>query len=221
MHAHIQSPFIIPFITAQHAAPERMNAELRNLFLERERQGDQFANPRATMQINAGLYESRFDLFRWPEACVRELRAYCWGQLYQFVAEVNGYDQDFMNKVRGYADAWFHVTRKGGYFGLHNHPMASWSGVYCVDPGQGDGGRKDSGLLSFPHPNATSSMFKDVANHSLKLPYSYATREYQLKAGQLVIFPSWLMHQVTPFHGDGARITVAFNAWFQLDVPKP
>jgi uncharacterized protein (TIGR02466 family) len=221
MYALIQSPFTIPFGAAQHVAPERMNAELRSLFLERERQGVQFANPKATMQINAGLYESRFDLFRWTEPCIRELREYCWGQLFQFVAEVNGYNQDFMSRVRGHADAWFHITRRGGYFGLHNHPMASWSGVYCVDPGIGDGGRKDSGLLSFPHPNSASAMFKDVANHALKLPYSHATREYQLRAGQLVIFPSWLMHQVTPFHGDGERITIAFNAWFQMDAPPP
>ena len=36
------------------------------------------------------------------------------------------------------SDSWFHVTRRGGFFALHNHPNASWSGVYCVDPGKND-----------------------------------------------------------------------------------
>ena len=168
------------------------------------------------MQSVSGVFESRFDLFRWPESCVRELREFCWGQLFQVIADVNQMPPNELQQVRGHADAWFHITRKGGYFPLHNHPMASWSGVYCVDPGQ-NGVGDSGGLLSFPDPNGTAAMFKDAANQRLKLPYSHSTREYLLEAGQLIIFPSWLMHQVTPFLGNGARVTVAFNAWFTLD----
>jgi Putative 2OG-Fe(II) oxygenase len=29
--------------------------------------------------------------------------------------------------------------------------------------------------------------------------------------GMIVIFPSWMYHFVNPFHGDGERISVAFN----------
>ncbi len=31
---------------------------------------------------------------------------------------------------------WFHITRHAGSFISHNHPMASWSAVYCVRAGQ-------------------------------------------------------------------------------------
>jgi hypothetical protein len=34
-----------------------------------------------------------------------------------------------------------------------------------------------------------------------------------------VLFPSWVMHDVKPFHGDGERITVAFNCWFTSEEP--
>ncbi len=169
------------------------------------------------MTLQPHLYETRFDLFRWTEPCVRELREFCWTQLYQFIAELNQLNQDTLAQVRGHADAWFHITRRGGYFGLHNHPMASWSGVYCVDA---DRSEKAGGLLSFPDPNGAAAMFKDVANQGLRMPYASTTREYRLEPGQLVLFPSWLMHQVTPYQGERERITVAFNAWFQLD-PKP
>lgn len=37
---------------------------------------------------------------------------------------------------------------------------------------------------------------------------------FKLEAGQLVLFPSWLNHQVLPHQGDGERIAVAFNTWF-------
>src|SRR3546814_2978119 len=61
-----------------------------------------------------------------------------WSSLYGLVGELNGYDDDFLRRLHINADAWFHITRNGGYFGLHNHPMASWSGVYCVDDGDSD-----------------------------------------------------------------------------------
>ena len=32
-----------------------------------------------------------------------------------------------------------------------------------------------------------------------------------LKAGRLVMFPSWLLHQVRPYRGNSERISVAFN----------
>ena len=112
---------------------------------------------------------------------------------------------------------WFHVTRRGGYFGLHNHPMASWSGVYCVSTGQDDGTQVDSGKLHFSNPLQLANMFIDPANSHLRSPYRMAGRSYRLVPGQLVLFPSWVNHEVLPFQGEGERITVAFNAWFHLD----
>lgn len=215
MKPKITTPFAVPFGLAHLVSHAELNVALRALFLSREQEGARYANSRATMQLTPGLFESRFDLFRWPEPCIRELREFCWNQLYLFVAEVNQIEQEALRQVRGHADAWFHITRRSGHFGLHNHPMASWSGVYCVDPGPpGHSG----GLLSFPDPNGAAAMFKDAANQKLRLPFSHSTREYRLEPGQLVLFPSWLMHQVTPYQGDGERITVAFNAWFQVDV---
>ena len=37
--------------------------------------------------------------------------------------------------------------------------------------------------------------------------------------GQLVLFPSWVLHDVKPFEGEGERITVAFNCWFGTKQP--
>lgn len=213
MNLQIMTPFATPFGFARHPAPSGLNAELRRLFLEKEKDPSS-ANAKATMQLAKGLFESRFDLFNWTEPCVRELREFCWRHLHYFVSTLHGQEAAALSRIIGHADAWFHVTRQGGYFGLHNHPMASWSGVYCVDSGCSGEEPEKGGLLSFPHPNLTAAMFKDAANSKLRIPYGYQSREYFLNPGDLLLFPSWVPHQVTPFSGDSPRITVAFNAWF-------
>jgi hypothetical protein len=44
----------------------------------------------------------------------------------------------------------------------------------------------------------------------------------KFEPGQLVLFPSYILHDVKPFEGDGERITIAFNCWFKLkDEPPP
>ena len=142
----------------------------------------------------------------------------------RLIRELNGFSQAEMDRLQIHSHTWFHVTRHGGYFGLHNHPMASWSGVYCVDPGEDDGTRPDSGVLHFANPLMMAGMFLDGANHRLRSPYAMQGRSFRLRAGQLVLFPSWVNHEVLPFHGKGERITVAFNTWYTLSgggAPQP
>ena len=59
-----------------------------------------------------------------------------------------------------------------------------------------------------------AGMFLDSGNRRIGSPYGMANHAFKLEAGHLVLFPSWVNHQVLPYQGDGTRITVAFNAWF-------
>ncbi len=88
-----------------------------------------------------------------------------------------------VNRLEIFNDSWFHVTRRGGFFGLHNHPNASWSGVYCVDPGRSDPGKEGSGLLSFVSPMLTSGMYQDAANIKMKRPYASRSGAIDARAG--------------------------------------
>lgn len=210
--------FAVPFVETELPDAKALNPALRTLFLERAAQGDIYRNADPTMARQHSLFESRFDLFQWPDPCVKQLAAFCTSSVFKLVAELNGYGREQMNALRMSADAWFHVARRGEDFGLHNHPMASWSGVYCVDSGYGSGAPA-SGELVFQHPMATAGMFVDRSTSNVPLPWSIRPRSYLLQPGQLVLFPSWLMHQVLAYQGDGQRITVAFNAWFSV-APK-
>ncbi len=210
--------FAVPMAFARRR-DDGLDQELRTLFLARESDGDRWRNPQPYTVRNASVYESRFDLFDWPEPPVQRLKRYCWHAVMELIRMLNGYDLAMMQRIDMAADAWFHITRRGGYFGIHNHPMAAWSGVYCVDGGRHDPGDENSGTLSFINPFVMATMFMDAGVAHMREPYAYASRGYRLEAGQLVLFPSWLLHEVKPFNGDGTRITVAFNAWFHLRDP--
>ena len=214
--------FAVPFALGRLDNCAALNTELRELFLERAAAGVRYTNPRPLTQRNPQVFESNFELFKWPEPCVQKLKQFCWQNLLPMIRELNGYDEATMRRMLIYSDAWFHVTRRGGFFAVHNHPMSSWSGVYCVSPGQHDADKPDSGLLSFFNPSVIGSMYLDVSTANIKDPFSYNIRHLRLEPGQLVIFPSWVLHDVKPFEGEGERITVSFNTWFKLqDEEKP
>ena len=65
--------FVTPFVETQYENCESLNKELTELFLAREAEGDQYKNPYMTPG-KVGLFESDFDLFKWPEECVQKLR---------------------------------------------------------------------------------------------------------------------------------------------------
>ena len=211
----IVNMFAVPFAFARHPAQDRLNAALRDFIVAEEDTGSA-ANPRPLTQRNAALFESHFNLFRCKDAAIQELKAFCWEHLYAVVGRLNGYDLPTLRRLQIFNDCWFHVTRRGGFFGLHNHPNASWSGVYCVDSGRHDADKKDSGLLTFVNPMITNSMFMDAATANIQLPYGSQVANVRLDPGQLVLFPSWVLHDVKPYEGDGERITIAFNCWFTL-----
>jgi uncharacterized protein (TIGR02466 family) len=212
--------FAVPFGFARFAHCEDVNEQLRELFIARAALGTRHANPRPLTQRNAAVFESEFQLFRWPERCVQQLKDFCWHHLMQMIGELNGYEVATLGRMLIYADSWFHVTRRGGFFALHNHPMASWSGVYCVDPGKHDADKPESGLLSFVNPAVISAMYLDAATANIRGPFAYHIRHVRLEPGQLVLFPSWVLHDVKPYEGEGERITVSFNCWFSLqDAP--
>ncbi|NDY95574.1 putative 2OG-Fe(II) oxygenase [Wenzhouxiangella limi] len=209
----VTNAFSVPLIHAHHEDPQALNDRLIQLFRQRA-QSDAYRNPEPRVKRNQALFESRFNLFDWPEACVQELRDFCFGHLFRAIAELNGYDQAMLKDLRYACESWFHLTRKGGFFAAHNHPLHSWSGVYCVRH-DGDDPDSDSGRLTFLSPHMGANMYVDAASVRFKRPFAAAPLMLRLEPGQLVLFPSWLLHEVTPYEGETERITVAFNVRFQ------
>lgn len=216
MPFEINPVFAVPFAQDFHPEAETLNAEIRALLLQRESEGARYANPNPSLKQQAGVFESDFNLFSWRDDCIQRLRQFCWATLGRTIQELNGYSSVEAQRLQIFSHTWFHVTRHGGFAILHTHPMASWSGVYCVDPGETPDDRPESGVLRFHNPHHYSNYFLDAGNLRLRAPYHHGTWSVRFRAGQLVLFPSWLQHEVLPFYGRDERITIAFNCWFGM-----
>jgi uncharacterized protein (TIGR02466 family) len=204
--------FAVPFGEAHLAACERLNQELEALFLQRET--EEHRNPSPSHIPQAETFESRFNLFRWPEACVQELRRFMLDAVARMVIETTSLRAEDIARLKFHNHTWFHISRHAGSFIAHNHPLASWSAVYCVRAGESVPGQPDSGVLKFLDTRQGADAYLDPANATLERAYALRAFEMRLTAGQLVVFPSYVFHEVAPFYGRDTRITVATNCWF-------
>ena len=204
--------FAVPIGHAVLDPCERLNRELARLFLERETA--EYRNPTPSHVPQAEMFESRVDLFTWPEACVQELRQFVLDAVIRFAMAASQTAHEEFARLRLNNHTWFHVTRDTGYFVAHNHALASWSAVYCVTDGSDPASASRGGLLRLFDPRAGADAYLDPANRRLRQPFTVGDLDLQLRPGQLVVFPSYLFHEVTPYFGAETRITVASNCWF-------
>ena len=105
-------------------------------------------------------------------------------------------------------NGWANINPPGGYNSPHHHSEAHLSGVYYVDvpPSKSDAG----GSIEFlsPHPVRLLSTLIRSQLFSDRL-------RVRPTAGDLLIFPSQLMHWVHPNDSGKPRVTIAFNATIQ------
>jgi hypothetical protein len=209
----VSSAFAVPFAEARLTPCARLNDDLEALFLARET--DEYRNPTPSHVPQAEMFESRFNLFLWPEGCVQELRTFVLDAVFRTVLETSSLSAAALGRLKMHNHTWFHLTRHAGPFVAHNHPLASWSAVYCVRAGQRLPDQPGNGVLRFLDPRAGADGYVDAGNRALRPAFALAPREVRLEEGQLIVFPSFVFHEVTPFYGRDTRITVASNCWFE------
>lgn len=204
----------MPFATVAMPGAEGLCSELAELFLQREAEGARYRN--ATVRdAQQGVFESRFDLHTWPDAPVQKLFGFIHTALASTVHQLSAYTPQQFGQLAFDYHSWFHVTRHGGHQGVHNHPMASWSGIFCVDAGDSPAGREDSGSVRFLDTRVGAEMYLDAGNENLRGPFRQGGFRYTHAPGRLVMFPSYVYHEVFPYWGARPRIVVAFNAWIR------
>lgn len=201
--------FAVPLAQFKHPNAQALCSELRTLFLARE--DDQWRNEIRRPTQAKEVFESRFDLFTWSEPSVVAVREFCHRSLNALLAGLGQITPE--SDIKFDYHAWFHVTRDGGFQGLHNHQNASWSGIFCVDPGDHDPDNPRNGVVRFHDPKGGTGMFADAANRKLPMPFNNGVYEVHHQPGTLTIFPSYLYHEIFPYRGQRERIVVAFNSW--------
>ena len=101
---------------------------------------------------------------------------------------------------------WANVNGPGSYNLLHLHPSSCFSGVYYIK------GNEKSGAIRFRNPNTPLEFVigpQHVQEHN---GFNSASWKIFPEPGKLVIFPSWLLHDVAPNQDTADRISISFNS---------
>lgn len=104
-------------------------------------------------------------------------------------------------------EMWVNVLDTGGRQAMHNHANSFISGVVYLTATH-----KSSQTVFMKSPGGTEFSFKN--DHAGVTPGEFSADKWLSPApepGDLVLFPSYLMHAVPPNQG-GRRITLSFNA---------
>lgn len=105
-------------------------------------------------------------------------------------------------------DCWINVMPPGVVHSLHLHPLATISGTYYVRTPAG------SSPLKLEDPRLERFMAAPPKRADAP-PRLRPWVSLPARAGQLVLFESWLRHEVPPHLGRGDRVSISFNFnWF-------
>lgn len=104
-------------------------------------------------------------------------------------------------------EMWVNLLDTGGRQAMHNHANSFVSGVIYLTPTH-----PDARTVFMKSPGGSDFAFKN--DHARVTPSPYSADKWispEPEPGDLVLFPSYLMHAVPPNPGP-RRITMAFNA---------
>ena len=195
----VQMVFPTPIAVHHWPDSDGLNAELSALILA------EAARDAGLARSNVGGWHSDMDFLLRPEPCLARLR----GRV-QAMTDAMTAAMMKPGKLRFRIEGWANLLRRGQYNSIHLHPNSTWSGVYYVTgnppPARPeDGDPAYSGKIEFVDPRPGASAAYTVENamqqRSMLNP----------EAGTMILFPSWLQHQVHPYFGPEARISIAFN----------
>jgi len=139
-------------------------------------------------------------VIEWLKACINKTTS-------DYLSEQNiNYD------VEWGLQGWANINRRGDYHNLHNHPHSYLSGTYYVQMPKANtidsATRNDlnPGAISFfdPRPQANTLSIRDDAQ---------IDPEYRVlpKAGEILLWPSFMHHLVHPNLSDQERVSISFN----------
>lgn len=157
-----------------------------------------------------GLYESHFDLFRSANESLRHLVQFIESSLALAVCVANNQEARPQDVVIDFIDSWYHITNAGGFHDAHVHHGCSWCGIFYLQIGSSGervGSSAPNGGSRFYSPFNLGGGYRDFGNK-----YLSATIDPPIEDGQLMLFPSYLMHSGLPYRGEADRVVIAFNA---------
>lgn len=117
-------------------------------------------------------------------------------------------DWDLDGRELKMTDCWINIMERHAVHGLHLHPLSTLSGTYYVRVPGGSPG------LKFEDPRLDRFMAAPPRKSTARREtLSWGT--FPALAGQLLLFESWLRHEVVTNRIDAERVSISFNYnWF-------
>jgi len=115
---------------------------------------------------------------------------------------------DLRGRPLAMTDCWVNIMGRGSAHGLHLHPLSSISGTYYVAAPAGAPGLKfeDPRLARFMAAPPRRSGARRANRPWVTLP---------ARSGELLLFESWLRHEVALQRAAAERVSISFNyGWF-------
>lgn len=155
------------------------------------------------LKSNRGGWHSEGNLFEDPADAIQTLRKAAVLSVMEAIRSVTQKVDPERFEMKLFA--WMNMNPTGGFNAPHTHPGAHWSGVYYVRQPRVDSG--NSGMIEFLDPRSDLPNWRLLQSRAFRLK-----RKIRPEAGEIVLFPSYLVHWVYPNEAGGERVTIAFNA---------
>lgn len=140
----------------------------------------------------SNLWESSFDFLE-KQPDINDLKLWL---IQESTALINNFNNTSYRAA--ITESWAHVTRHGGYHKPHHHSGSTWSGIFYVESELNKGG-SNTWYLPF------------YMERKLGLEFADATYTINHSPGNLVLFPSMLLHDADVYWGTQPRIVISFN----------
>lgn len=165
------------------------------------------ADSEGVEKSNHNGWHSAGNLFVDTAPCIQQLKTAAKTAVLEATAQINAKTDPKTYRLKLFA--WMNSNPPGGMNAPHTHPGAHWSGVYYVSQPKVETGK--SGKIEFLNPRT------DLPNwRLLNAPAFGAKKSIRPEPGEMILFPSYLVHWVYPNETEEERVTVAFNATFRL-----
>ena len=164
---------------------------------------------------NRGGWHSEGNLFDNEAECIQTLRGLAEETVLEATRKIGAKTDPATLKLKLFA--WMNANPPGGFNAPHTHPGAHWSGVYYVSQPEIEVG--NSGMIEFLDPRSDLPNWRILGASAFRMK-----KKLRPQAGEIILFPSYLVHWVYPNEADEERVSIAFNATFRKGgkvAPEP
>lgn len=156
---------------------------------------------------NVGGWHSKTDMLQWGGPAARALA----DTTIKMAKRLSSFDGRDVHALDWTMRMWANISPPGALNMSHAHPGVLWAAVYYCDMGVAAGEEAGALILEdprFPLPQARMPGFRVIGADGQ--PQGHEKR-LETQRGDIVLFPAWLRHGVTPHKGSGERISIAMN----------